>query len=280
MEMVRLVPLQSQVAELLDEGVTDEQLLRDNLQDMARANRWLGTNRAVQRRVAAWLEGLPAGYVPRILDVATGGGDLPIHLWRWSIVEGRSLQLFASDVSAEVLRVTQTTTQSLPVSLIRHDAQALPFANESVDIVTCTQALHHFGRETIVGLLHEWARVARLGVIVNDLRRSYPAYWGARILAHGPVSPLSRHDGPLSVLRAYTPLELRTLLQDTALPVRVRRASGFRLEIELDKSLSQQDAGVHEKSARGSNKRFEPNGNKTSKASSKGRANGDNAANG
>jgi hypothetical protein len=53
---------------------------------------------------------------------------------------------------------------------------------------------------------------ARLGVIVNDLLRtrvSLALVWLAtRLLAR---HPMSRHDGPLSVRRAYSPDELRAL---------------------------------------------------------------------
>jgi SAM-dependent methyltransferase len=234
--MLNFVPAQSNEAEFSDGIIADPRLLRRNLRDMARANRWLGANRDIQRRVQSWIRSLPPGYVPRVLDVATGGADLPRLLQRWSEREGRALTVLASDVSREVLRIAQIEAQSKPIQFLQCDALALPFADDGVDIVTCTQALHHFSRDAAVRLLRELARVARIGVIVSDLRRSYLAYWGARLLAYGPVSPLSRHDGPLSVLRAYTPSELTSLIRQTALPAHVRRAAGFRVEVELDKT--------------------------------------------
>jgi ubiquinone/menaquinone biosynthesis C-methylase UbiE len=234
--MRAFVPAQSNEAELLDGAIVDRRLLRNNLRDMAQANRWLGANRAVVRRVAAWIEAMPPHEQPRVLDVATGGADLPRVLHGWSKREGRALVILASDLSRDVLRIAQHETRSRPILLFQSDALVLPFADGGVDIVTCTQALHHFSRDAAVRLLREMARVARIGVIVNDLRRSYLAYWGARLLAYGPVSPLSRHDGPLSVLRAYTPAEVMALVRQAALPARVRRASGFRVEVELDKT--------------------------------------------
>lgn len=231
--MFKLVPAQVATPELVDGEIGDHQLLRDNLRDMARANRWLGANRAVVRRVARWVEDLPQGRRTSILDVATGGGDLPLSLRRWSLRHARMVALFASDVSAEVLAVARKELSGQPIVLLRHDALAMPFADSSVDIVICTQALHHFDQHRATQLLRELARVARIGVIVNDLRRSYLAYWGARLLACGPVSALSRHDGPLSVLRAYTPAEVRALVERAALSGTVRRAPGFRVEIEL-----------------------------------------------
>lgn len=230
------VPAQSNQAELLDEGIADQRLLRSNLRDMAQANRWLGTNRAVLRQVVALLAAVPPEQTPRVLDVATGGADLPRMLQCWSEQNGRALTVLASDLSRNVLEVAALETRHTPILLVQSDALRLPFADGGVDIVTCTQALHHFSRDAAVRLLRELARVARIGVIVNDLRRSYLAYWGARLLAYGPVSPLSRHDGPLSVLRAYTPAEVSALVQDAELAARVRPAPGFRVEIELHKN--------------------------------------------
>lgn len=230
------VPAQSHQTELLDEEVADQRLLRANLRDMAQANRWLGANRAVVRQVAAWLEAIPPERTPLVLDVATGGADLPRMLQRWGERHKRSLTVLGCDLSRNVLDVAALETRHMPVLLVQSDALRLPFADGGVDIVTCTQALHHFSRDAAVRLLRELARVARIGVIVNDLRRSYLAYWGARLLAYGPVSPLSRHDGPLSVLRAYTPAEVSALVQDAELSARVRSGPGFRVEIELQKS--------------------------------------------
>lgn len=234
----KLVPAQSTAPELLDGGIADQELLRANLRDMARANRWLGANGAVVRRVAEWLHDLSPDYTPRILDVATGGADLPLRLYAWGIKHRRPLHVLASDNSADVLRVTRAEVGHVPIRLVRHDALALPFADGAVDIVTCTQALHHFDGAAAIGLLRELARVARIGVIVNDLRRSYPAYWGARLLAWGPVTQLSRHDGPLSVLRAYTVAEVEALVQAAALPGHVVSAPGFRVEIIIEHSRS------------------------------------------
>lgn len=234
--MPSFVPTQSQTAELLDVEPVAQPLLRENLHEMARANRWLGAQHAMVRRVAGWLATLPPGETPRILDVATGGADLPIALDRWSAQQGRRLSLIAGDLSPAVLAVAQHDIGARPIALVCHDALRMPFADGAVDIVTCTQALHHFNRDAAVTLLREFARVARLGVIISDLRRSYLAYWGARLLAYGPVSALARHDGPLSVLRAYTPPELVELVRRAALPAQVRRAPGFRVEVRLDKT--------------------------------------------
>jgi SAM-dependent methyltransferase len=233
--MCKFVPTQSDANELVDGLITDRQLLRHNLHDMALANRWLGAQRSMVGRVGAWLRSLPTNRHVTVLDVATGSGDFPLTLHQWSVQQGRAVALFASDVNREVLDVAREELREYPVQLVQHDALHMPFRDRSVDIITCSQALHHFDRDAVVRLLQEFARVARIGVIVSDLRRSYIAYWGARLMAYGPVSALSRHDGPLSVLRAYTPDEVGVLAQRADVAVQVRRAPGFRIEIEHKK---------------------------------------------
>jgi hypothetical protein len=56
------------------------------------------------------------------------------------------------------------------------------------------------------------AELARLGFVVSDFRRGRLA-WAAVWLATRAVSRnrMTRHDGPLSVRRAYTPSELARL---------------------------------------------------------------------
>jgi ubiquinone/menaquinone biosynthesis C-methylase UbiE len=227
-----LAPARSMAVEVLDSGDADPRLLPANLRDMARAHRWMGGERAVLLRVAGWLRSLPRDHTPHILDLATGGAALPLQLHRWGAQTQRALRLVASDLNRDVLRVAQRAIGDRPIALLRHDARALPFASNSLDIVICAQTLHHFGEGGARALLRECARVARLGVIISDLRRSYLAYWGARALALVTASPLSRHDGPLSVLRAYTPREVARLIEQADLPARVC-ASSLRIDIEL-----------------------------------------------
>ena len=78
--------------------------------------------------------------------------------------------------------------------------------------------LHHLEPDDAIRFLREMGRVARLGVIVNDLARSRWAWLGAWLLGHALTgNRLSRHDGPLSVRRAYTPREMRALMAEAGL---------------------------------------------------------------
>ncbi|MCS7173592.1 MAG: methyltransferase domain-containing protein [Armatimonadetes bacterium] len=154
----------------------------------------------------------------RILDVATGSADLPVEMARWARARGISLRILALDIHPDVLAVARRLVHNVPeVILIRADARALPFPDRSVDVAFCGLALHHFPWEGAIQVLREVDRVAA-GYLVHDVLRTWTAYLGVlldtRILGR---SPLSRHDGPLSVLRAYTLPELEALVRAAGL---------------------------------------------------------------
>ncbi|HJZ48523.1 MAG TPA: methyltransferase domain-containing protein, partial [Roseiflexaceae bacterium] len=134
----------------------------------------------------------------------------------------------------DVLRLARRAGAGFP--LIQHDALAVPLHDASVDFVTCSLALHHFDPPAAVALLRELCRVARRGLIVNDLRRDRLAYWGAQLLALGPWHAMARHDGPLSVLRAYTLDEARALVEQAGVAnASVETRPLFRMLIVVQK---------------------------------------------
>src|SRR4051812_16904092 len=195
--------------ELLDAPAHDLAALADNLRDLRALDSYLGGTALTWRALWPLLRALPSTAPATLLDVATGGADGPRILVARAHRHGYDLRPFASDRLADGLRLARR--DGAPFPLIQHDALAIPVADAAVDFVTCSLALHRFDPPAAVALLRELCRVARRGVIVNDLRRGRLAYAGAQLLARGPWHSMARHDGPLSVLRAYTPAEARGL---------------------------------------------------------------------
>ena len=208
------VPRRREAAELLDQAGHDPAELAANLRDIRRVNRLGGGTRTTLRYLSRLLSGVPADRPAVILDVATGSGDIPRAIVRWARRRGRSIQVIASDASVEVLAEAARHLAGYPeVTLVRYDARGVPLPDGSVDIVLCSLALHHFPPDEAVAVLQEMDRLARNGFVLNDIQRGtvgYVAAWASSRL--GTRNRLTRHDMPLSVLRAYTPAELRTLL--------------------------------------------------------------------
>ncbi|HEU5099838.1 MAG TPA: methyltransferase domain-containing protein [Roseiflexaceae bacterium] len=196
--------------ELLDSPAHDLAALADNLRDLRALDRYLGGTALTWRALRPMLRTLPPGTPATLLDVATGGADGPRLLAWLARRHGYDLWPLASDRLADVLQLARRDGARFP--LVQHDALAIPLHNAAVDFVTCSLALHHFDPPAAVALLRELCRVARRGVVINDLRRGRLAYLGAQLLARGPWHAMARHDGPLSVLRAYTLDEARALV--------------------------------------------------------------------
>jgi SAM-dependent methyltransferase len=93
------------------------------------------------------------------------------------------------------------------------DGRSLPWPDRSFDVVHASLLVHHLEPPEAIAFLVEAARLARRGVVVNDLVRARHHWIGARVLlAASTRNRYTRYDGPLSVRRAYTRVELRALL--------------------------------------------------------------------
>jgi hypothetical protein len=220
--------------ELLDAPAHDLAALAENLRDLRDLDRYLRGTALTWRALLPLLQQTPPGAPLTLLDVATGGADGPRALASNARRHGFDLHPLASDRLSDVLRLARASGVPFPLAL--HDALAIPLPDGGVDFVTCSLALHHFDPLAAVALLRELSRVARRGVIVNDLRRDRLAYYGARLLALGLWHAMARHDGPLSVLRAYTLVEARALVAEAGLAqARVEARPLFRMLIVVEK---------------------------------------------
>lgn len=209
-----LVPPRSNATELLDQHPVASASLARNLHEMAWLYRWSG-GAGLGGRALRHLVG-QSNTCLTLLDVASGNGAGALHLAWQAARTNIHLSPIISDLQTGVIRVVQHTT-GIAARIVQADGLHQPWRTASVDIVHCAQSLHHFNPETASRLLRECARVARLGIIVVDLQRSWPGYLGARLAALGPMSALGRHDGPLSVLRAYTSAEAQMLAHSAGL---------------------------------------------------------------
>ncbi len=226
-------------AELMDEPEVDRRQLATSLADLRGVNRWLGGTRVVLRHLAAMAAGL-ASEEFTVLDVGTGSGDIPLHVARWARGRGLRARVVATDAHAGTLALAREHAERDPDVRVEHaDALALPYADGEFDFALCSTALHHFADDDAVRVLRELDRVARRGVVVNDLRRSRPALLGARLLAATVwrAHPVTRHDGPLSVRRAFTPGELLELGRRAGMRgARVHAHPPFRVALVADRT--------------------------------------------
>ena len=220
-----LTPSRRRGVEILDLPDVDPNVVTRSLADVARCNALFGGVSSALDEIRNTFQDLPRSAT--LLDVGTGLGDIPCRVRTLARENGVELTTIGLD---SALELTRAGRQSLSFAVCG-DALRLPFADRSIDVVMCSQLLHHFIDADAVALLREMNRVARVRVVVSDLRRSWVAAAGLWLVSF-PLRfhAVSRHDGVVSVLRGFTSDELADTVRDAIArkPV-VRRRRGFRI---------------------------------------------------
>ncbi len=239
--------------ELIDDDNQPYDDFRISMGDVRNANRFLGGTVVVTRQLRRWFQEKPFQTLGRpltILDVATGSGDIPEAILPLAERAGLPVRIIGLDYSPPILRFAREKVgHHSEIRLLRGDAFQLPLENHSVDIALCSLAFHHFGFEQSVQALQEMERVARYGWIVNDLRRAWSAWYLIRMVAAVTnMNRLTRHDGPASVLRAYSVPEYRQMAQGLGLQVgrevELRRSLFYRVALVRRKALDSHELGI------------------------------------
>jgi hypothetical protein len=212
--------------ELLDDPCADPCAVTISLRNVARANRWFGGAAAVRYGLRQVLHRLPTGRPLTLLDLGTGAGDLPRGAVRWARRRGYVLRPLGLELSRAAAALARGSGVPCAVAC----AGAPPLREKSVDIVLMSQVAHHFTAESAVRLFRTCDALARLGVVVADLRRGRLAPLAFRVgaVALG-FDPITRADGITSLRRGYTSGELRMLLSAAGVNARVSRRPGYRL---------------------------------------------------
>jgi 2-polyprenyl-3-methyl-5-hydroxy-6-metoxy-1,4-benzoquinol methylase len=149
----------------------------------------------------------------RMLDIATGAGDVPIRLWRKARRAGLTLEIHGVDVSEPALDFARHKADeaSAPLSFSRLKVLDDPLP-EGYDVIASSLFLHHLPDPAARELLRSMAAAAEHLVLVNDLRRSRwglaLAYFAGHVLTRSPVVRL---DAVRSVRAALTLTEVREL---------------------------------------------------------------------
>ncbi len=204
--------------ELMDQPELDAGRHHRALEGLARINFLSGSARILWPAIKRLVRQDPQREW-RLLDVATGAGDVPAALWRKARRAGVRLEIAGCDISdraVEHARLRAERAQA-PIRFFRCNAlgEGLP---EGYDIVTSSLFLHHLDEARAVELLRRMAAAARSLALVNDLERSRAgyalAYIGVRALSRCDVVHL---DGPRSVEGAFTCDEARGLCRKAGL---------------------------------------------------------------
>jgi 2-polyprenyl-3-methyl-5-hydroxy-6-metoxy-1,4-benzoquinol methylase len=198
--------------EMMDLPGNPPHVLAEDLRNLQTINRYLGAYRGPLR----YLEQLVGKETSRgfsMIDVGTGGGDIPVAVVRWAKRKRIPVKVVGLDPDPVTAETARQQTRDFPeISIVRADAFRLPFSPSSFDFVFTSQVLHHFPEEEILTLLRHWSKSVRKGIMVSDLIRHPLAYHGIRLATRLLTNnPMTRNDAPLSVQRAFTLKEWQEL---------------------------------------------------------------------
>lgn len=226
------------VSELMDDPACPAEMMRPDLEALGRINRLTGAARFVlaylDRLLPLWRRSHPGGAPLTLLDVATGGADIPRAVVEWSARRRIPVRVVAVDRHPVTAGFAAAASAAYPeITVIRADARALPFRDGAFDACVCSIALHHLEPADRPALLRRLDGLGRLGFLVVDLVRSPAAYAGVWLLTRCFRNPLIRADGPRSVRRAYAWPEYRALAAAAGVPaLTVHRLPMFRAALE------------------------------------------------
>jgi len=217
--------------EIMDQPGLAPHLHDHALRGLQRINRWSGSSRIYWPCLYQAAQAV-APRPLRILDLATGGGDVPIRLWHRAKKRGVNMEIEGCDVSNTAIVHAQAlaVSQSAPVRFFRLNVltEELP---AGYDVFLCSLFLHHLDEQQAITLLQRMAASVGHMLLINDLVRGpigYAlAYVGTRLMT---TSRVVHFDGPQSVAAAFTVKEMHQLAQRAGLEeATVQRAWPFRM---------------------------------------------------
>jgi 2-polyprenyl-3-methyl-5-hydroxy-6-metoxy-1,4-benzoquinol methylase len=228
------------VPEMMDRPGNDPALLRADLEILETINRWLGGHRIPlshlrdQYTKTVSRETLFVYRSLSILDLATGAADVPRAIASWARRIKLPVEITAVDGNPQILDIARERSTGYPeIRFEQHDLRALPYKSGSFDFVLCALVLHHFSGADAIAILRRIHDIARVGYIVNDLRRNRLAIGLSKLMAHTIITnPIARFDAPASCERAFSMDELRAMAQQAGMEhFSVRKHPIFRMAL-------------------------------------------------
>lgn len=191
----------------MDRPDLDPDLHRAALAGLARINRLSGVGAAVWKAVAP-----VARTGVHVLDLACGGGDVTLDLWRRARRAGIGPRIEGLDLSPVAVAVARRRAERLSAPVRFRVGDVMAGSLPEADVIVCSLFLHHLSRADAADLLRRADRAASRRVVIEDLRRgrlgSLLAATVPRLLSRSPVVHV---DAVLSARAAFTAGELEDL---------------------------------------------------------------------
>jgi SAM-dependent methyltransferase len=192
---------------------------RSCLHDIAVENRLTFAHRPT----LAWLEQVvaarPSSTKPlRVVDVGCGYGDMLRVIEGWAGRRGIAAELTGVDLNPDAIRAARGAAPAgRRIEWVVGDALN-GITTGDIDVVISSLLTHHLSDSQVVRFLSWMERTAQCGWFINDLHRQIVPYHFFRIVARFTRwHPFVKHDGPVSILRSFSPEDWRRLCADAGI---------------------------------------------------------------
>ena len=205
--------------EIMDDLACDGPVLDQTLKELKTINKLLGGNHVTTDGLSKIITQYPqASYT--VADIGCGGGDMIRVMANWASNEKVDLQFIGVDANPNTIEFAKNRLADLKnVDFLIKNVFEAGFLEKKADIITCTLFTHHFTDEELRNLLKSLINQAKLGVVINDLHRHKVAYYSIKFLTRlFSKSKMVKHDGPLSVLRAFSRTDWEEIFRNISVP--------------------------------------------------------------
>ena len=204
--------------EFLDHAAPEEARL--NLAQIVRLNAQFGGHGVLRKTLAEVVEGHGRF---TLLDIGCASGDT-----------AKLIAKLYPSATVTSLDLSAVNLADAPQPKLLADAFHLPIKPESFDFVFCSLFLHHFEGPLVSELLANFYEVARRALLVSDLERHIlPYLFFPFTKPFFGWTPMTMHDGMISIRAAFRAAEIRQLAEDAGISgaeVRVHRPA-FRISL-------------------------------------------------
>jgi len=230
---VRVIPPRAfdpAIPEMMDVATASCGELAGDLDNLRILNRWFGSYRLIRFFLSRWL--LP-GRSYRLVDLATGSGDIPREIVLWCRARAIGVTIDAVDFSDATLGIARASSAGFPEIRYHRDDIRTFAPGETWDLSLCSLALHHFAEDDATRILERMRLLSSGRALASDLRRCRAGILGIDLLTATLMrEPMTRHDARLSIRRAFSEAEFADLARRAGwVDFRQRRFASFRQAI-------------------------------------------------
>ena len=199
--------------EIMDDFELQGPKLEKTLEDLDNINKWLGGNKITLQGIKKLLKGQPKSGIIQIADIGCGNGAILREIAKWGRSKNYRFQLIGIDANPHTIEIAEKL--SAYYSEIQYSTLNI-FSDEYIkrefNIVLCTLTLHHFKNQEIIGILNNFYKQAKTGIVINDLHRSRMAYLLFQAFCRVFINnEIARKDGLTSILRGFKKKDLQSL---------------------------------------------------------------------